>query len=969
MMATSTCLRLVILAVVVLATGSLSTGNTGVDLNSPTPTYRTLYGTPQPMVLDSARIIVHYADGVCPEDNTPILARSGLTAGTIRSTGIRERGMLTLDRHLAGPTNANDRIEAALTLPDVTFAAPVFKGRGDHWLSPTTRILVRVKEEYGADALAIIEEIVPERNFANMTNAFKLHSQSRNGFTVLAQANALGLDPRIKWAEPDMYFSGEASYTPNDPGFPDLWPIKNTGQFSGNPADDFDIDGDLAWDISFGDPTVKILIIDVGVDQTHPDLNQLPGMDFTGEGGGGGPVNNCDLHGTPTAGCATAIIDNNLGTIGSAPGCNSVSARTFISNTPDCDGGWNADYSWTADALAWAETEGVRVTNNSNYYGTFVQSVADKYADTYADGMAHFASAGNFSNPFVSFPAELPTVSAVGAIDVDGELASFSNYGPDISITAPGVTCYSTDWQGSNGYVSGDYTYFGGTSAASPYTAGIAALILSVEPGLTGAEAMTKIECSARDLGAPGRDDIYGWGLANAYDALATPWVDPDGDGAFNPCDNCPDDFNPDQLDSDGDLLGDECDVCPFDALNDEDADGFCGSVDNCPATYNPNQEDADLDDVGDLCDNCVNTFNPLQEDIDGDGIGDSCEVARTWLVQADGLGDVVDIQTAIDSTTYADTVKLADGVYTGVGNNDVDLKDRRILITSENGPAFTTIDPQGTSGAPRRAFIIQGQETLETIIENVTITGGYGPVFQGANSGGGILLNGSPATIRNVVFRDNEAVAGGAVYANDCAPHLINCTFVDNTAPLGPALFSYDFADVTLENSIIAYNGSGSATLCLEQGTITALCTNVFGNPGGDWTSCLSGQEGINGNFSADPLFCDYDNGVYTISTGSPCAPANNDCFSLIGALGTDCESCDCGLVGDVNCDDGVDPLDVQFLVAFVFQSQDARCTKPSCPNAVGNVNCDSSVDPLDVQFLVAFVFQSNDARCNPCP
>jgi len=76
----------------------------------------------------------------------------------------------------------------------------------------------------------------------------------------------------------------------------------------------------------------------------------------------------------------------------------------------------------------------------------------------------------------------------------------------------------------------------------------------------------------------------------------------------------------------------------------------------------------------------------------------------------------------------------------------------------------------------------------------------------------------------------------------------------------------------------------------------------------------------------------------------------------------------CDCGQVGDINCDSGTDPLDVQYLVKFVFQSQDGRCEKPPCPYECGDVDCSGGVDPLDVQFLVKFVFQSLDALCDPC-
>ncbi len=71
---------------------------------------------------------------------------------------------------------------------------------------------------------------------------------------------------------------------------------------------------------------------------------------------------------------------------------------------------------------------------------------------------------------------------------------------------------------------------------------------------------------------------------------------------------------------------------------------------------------------------------------------------------------------------------------------------------------------------------------------------------------------------------------------------------------------------------------------------------------------------------------------------------------------------------VGDINCDGATDPLDVQFLVNFVFKGLDARGAKPSCPFECGDENCDGGVDPLDVQFLVNFVFKSLDGLCNPC-
>jgi hypothetical protein len=79
--------------------------------------------------------------------------------------------------------------------------------------------------------------------------------------------------------------------------------------------------------------------------------------------------------------------------------------------------------------------------------------------------------------------------------------------------------------------------------------------------------------------------------------------------------------------------------------------------------------------------------------------------------------------------------------------------------------------------------------------------------------------------------------------------------------------------------------------------------------------------------------------------------------------------EDCDCGLKGDVNHDGGTTPLDVQFLVKYVYQSLDALYLYENCPWGKGDVNCDGNTTPLDVQFLVKFVYKGQDALCVQCP
>ncbi|MEE8418027.1 MAG: S8 family serine peptidase [candidate division Zixibacteria bacterium] len=317
------------------------------------------------------------------------------------------------------------------------------------------------------------------------------------------------------------------------------------------------------------------------------------------------------------AGAVSAIINNNLGTVGIAPGCPTISARCYISvvGSP-CSGNWNANYSWTSDALNWGFSQGSKISNNSNGFGSPSSTVTARYTATYNGGMVHFASAGNNNSSSISYPANLSNVNAISALHTSGNRAGFSNFGAGISVSAPGEHIYLPDRTGSAGYSFTDYTYINGTSFASPYTAGVAALMLSQNPALTPAVLESRLRCSAVDYGAPGFDIYYGDGFVNAYNALT--YADTDGDGIFDQCDNCLFASNFDQADSDDDGIGNACDNCPDDA--------------------NSSQDDVDGDGVGDLCDNCPEDANPNQEDLNGNDVGDVCD----WICgDVDGIAGV----------------------------------------------------------------------------------------------------------------------------------------------------------------------------------------------------------------------------------------------------------------------------------------------------------------------------------------
>lgn len=145
--------------------------------------------------------------------------------------------------------------------------------------------------------------------------------------------------------------------------------------------------------------------------------------------------------------------------------------------------------------------------------------------------------------------------------------------------------------------------------------------------------------------------------------------------------------------------------------------------------------------------------------------------------------------------------------------------------------------------------------------------------------------------TITGCTFRFNEAtVEGGAI---DDYHHtrleMSACTFYANRAGIGSAVFIGYAAELHLSNTIVAFGTSGSAVSCYDA-TVSLRCCDVFGNVGGDWTGCLQGMLGQDGNVGADPLFCDPANGDLTIAETSPCAPDHSAGCGLIGARPVAC-------------------------------------------------------------------------------
>ncbi len=156
------------------------------------------------------------------------------------------------------------------------------------------------------------------------------------------------------------------------------------------------------------------------------------------------------------------------------------------------------------------------------------------------------------------------------------------------------------------------------------------------------------------------------------------------------------------------------------------------------------------------------------------------------------------------------------------------------------------------------------------------------------------------------------------------------------------------------IENCIFALN-IGSETIWCDDGTSipTLACCDIFGNGGGDWVGCIEDQANINGNFSADPLFCDTAAGDFHIDGFSTCAAPFSPCGALVGALDVGCNSYVCG---DLTNDSKVDSADMFAILAFYFQTE-ATPFPLGVPLGVLNVNCTDQVDLADVMYLIYYL------------
>lgn len=336
-------------------------------------------------------------------------------------------------------------------------------------------------------------------------------------------ANLLYESGKVVYAQPSFW----RILTMHNPYKDYQWNIENSGQYGGTVGMDINVQD--AWKISKGEG-IKIAVLDEGVDLSHPDLvnNLLPGFDAT-DGVLGGVDGNCkgnDSHGTMCAGIIAAE-DNNIGVIGVAPKSKIIPIRMAYKINRQ----WEMRDDWTVTAFhaAWT-THQADIISCSWTLLDSIETLSAEIRAALANGRSGLGTvivhaSGNDDNTNILYPAnKFPEIIVVGASNPCGLRKSpitcdsvkwGSNYGEYLDVIAPGIYIATTDIQGTSGYNQGGTAYspvglvweftdrsytrfFDGTSAAAPHVAGVAALMLSVNPSLTQKQVADAIEYSAR---------------------------------------------------------------------------------------------------------------------------------------------------------------------------------------------------------------------------------------------------------------------------------------------------------------------------------------------------------------------------------------------------------------------------------------------------------------------------------------
>ena len=437
---------------------------------------------------------------------------------------------------------------------DVEFVVPVYREpQSGLRLVATDEITVRFKSDVSKEAIDELNEeygveIAEKDPFAPNQYTLKV-KDTKDTFAI---ANKYHESDLTEFAEPNFFSEVKRATIP----YFEQWHLINEGQEGGLAGED--IKAMDAWGLTRGSPNITVAIIDDGVDIDHTDLKpniwtnpdsskpDVHGKNFYGDTDNPRPqkftppynrLKGNDIHGTPCAGVVAATGDGTLGVAGIAYKCKILPVKVFMGDDMVQPG-------TLAQAIYYAG-QGADVLSNSwgmPKNSTVAYAIKDVVlTGRNGKGCPVFVATGNENDSSIGFPASVPEAIAVGASTNMGMRAYYSNYGKGIAFVAPssGGTkgIYTTDVSiPRRGFNTGDvgsgdaeglYTNsFGGTSSATPLAAGVAALILSLNPNLKW-DQVRKYMCETADKIClesgryiNGYSEFYGYGRINAYNAL-----------------------------------------------------------------------------------------------------------------------------------------------------------------------------------------------------------------------------------------------------------------------------------------------------------------------------------------------------------------------------------------------------------------------------------------------------------------
>ncbi|MEI6266718.1 MAG: S8 family serine peptidase [bacterium] len=343
---------------------------------------------------------------------------------------------------------------------------------------------------------------------------------SKYGVLVLGADQELTAKQKKKTGKITSYSINKKYKTtaiPNDPAYSSQWALPK-------------ISAPGAWDITTGNSAVTVAVLDTGINQNHQDLTGriVGGWDFVNNDsdpslptGGGESVS----HGTAVASVIGATANNAVGMAGI-----NWYAKIMPIRVMDNDG--NGTTASITAGLRYATLNGAKVVNMSlgyNYIEGSDPALEAAINDSHNSGVTIVAAAGNSGSNAdltlrrTNYPAAYDSVIAVGATGSDDFIASYSSFGPEVDVSAPGTSIYaaSTAWSGS-AYTNNAYASASGTSLASPYVAGLAALLLA-RNNYTPDEVQSMIEQGAdkvAGMASQSRTDFYGYGRINALKSV-----------------------------------------------------------------------------------------------------------------------------------------------------------------------------------------------------------------------------------------------------------------------------------------------------------------------------------------------------------------------------------------------------------------------------------------------------------------